>query len=152
LQLQQSVLLPYAVNEMFDLIEHAESYPQFVPWCTGVTLLERSEAWVAARLEFSYRRLRFGVHTRNAKCRPERLQLALVDGPFKHFSGEWRLLPLGELGCKVSFDLSFEVAEGIFDEVAAPVAQRVAHKIVQAFVQRAEATLTPLPAPAPPGA
>jgi ribosome-associated toxin RatA of RatAB toxin-antitoxin module len=148
LQLQHSVLLPYAVHEMFELIEQAEHYPLFVPWCTAAEVLERSEDWVAARLEFSYHTLHFSLHTRNAKRQPQWLRLGLVQGPFREFYGEWELLPLGALGCKVVFSLRFEVADGFFDGVVAPVVQRVSGAMVEAFVKRAAATLRPLPTPA----
>ena len=153
LELKHSVLLPYSAHDIFALIEQAENYPQFLPWCSGVTILERSDDWVAARLEFSYLKLRFGLQTRNTKVRPVSLQVRLVEGPFKHFLGDWVLLPLGEIGCKVTFVVSFEIAKGILDAVAAPAIELVSHAMLNAFVKRAEATLTPLsqspPAPAP---
>jgi ribosome-associated toxin RatA of RatAB toxin-antitoxin module len=154
-ELERSVLLPYSVHDMFDLIEAAEHYPQFLPWCTGVTILERSDDWVAARLEFSYLRLRFGFQTRNPKCRPEWLRVRLVEGPFKQFQGAWALTPIGRQGCKVSFAVTFEIADGFFDRVAAPAVDLIARAMVNAFVKRADATLTMLDpaqdAASPPG-
>jgi ribosome-associated toxin RatA of RatAB toxin-antitoxin module/CRP-like cAMP-binding protein len=144
LELTRSVLLPFAAHEMFDLVEQAEHYPQFLPWCSGATILERSDAWVAARLDFSWHQLHFGLATRNPKQRPHSLQVRLVDGPFKHFHGDWHFAPLGAMGCKVSFSLNFDLADGWFDAVAMPAVDAVARTMVDAFVRRAEATLTPL--------
>ena len=137
---------------MFDLIEQAERYPSFLPWCTAAQILERNEDWVAARLEISYAKLRFAMRTRNPKRRPEWLQLRLVEGPFRQFHGEWRLVPLADLGCKLTFNLAYQTSEGLFDWVAKAAMDRVFDSVVDAFVQRAEATLTPLvvaPPPAP---
>ena len=103
---------------MFDLIEQAELYPSFLPWCTSAEILERSDDWVAARLEFSYLSVRFTMRTRNPKRRPEWLQVRMVEGPFKQFHGDWRLVPLADQGCKVSFDLSYQFSEGLVDQVA----------------------------------
>jgi ribosome-associated toxin RatA of RatAB toxin-antitoxin module len=97
-ELRRTVLVPFSAEGMFDLIERAEAYPQFLPWCVGAKILERSDEWVAARLEFDYHRLRFGFQTRNPKRRPEWLEIRLVEGPFKRFHGEWNLTPLGEIG------------------------------------------------------
>jgi ribosome-associated toxin RatA of RatAB toxin-antitoxin module len=143
-ELERSVLLPYSAHDIFDLIEAAEHYPQFLPWCTGVTILERSDDWVAARLDFSYLTLRFGFQTRNPKRRPEWLRVQLVEGPFKHFRGDWALTPIGRNGCRVSITITFEVADGYFDSLAAPAVDRVARAMVDAFVKRADATLTML--------
>ena len=138
------VWVPYAAQDMFDLIEQAEHYPSFVPWCTAARILERSDEWVAARLEFSYLKFRFGFATRNPKRRPLWLQVRLVEGPFRHFQGEWTLTPLGESGCKVDFALSYEIAEGMFDSLTARAVGAVATAMVDAFVRRADATLQPI--------
>jgi len=141
LEIHQSVLVPYAAEDMFDLIERAEAYPQFVPWCTGATVLERSDEWVAARLEFTYMRMRFHFATRNPKRRPTALRVQLVDGPFRHFHGVWSLTPLADTGCKVAFALSYEIDKRLLAAVVLPAAQRVSRAMVDAFVRRAAATL-----------
>lgn len=156
MELSHSVLVPHAVEAMFDLIERAEAYPQFLPWCTGATILERSDDWVAARLDFCYMKVRFGFQTRNPKRRPEWLQVRLVEGPFRRFHGDWRLTPLADIGCRVNFNVSFEITDGVLDSLAAPAVDHVARTMVDAFVRRAGRTLAtagaaagpPLPAPA----
>ena len=151
MELKRSVLVPYSAEGMFDIIEHAEDYPKFLPWCVSATILERSDDWVAARIEFDYLRVRFGFQTRNPKRRPEWLQVRLVEGPFRHFQADWHLRPLGQLGCKVDFDLSYQVSDGVLDRLAARAVDVVARSMVDAFVRRAEETLSPAPAlPAPP--
>ena len=145
-EIHRSVLVPYSAEAMFDLIEQAERYPLFVPWCTASEILERSDEWVGARLEITYAKLRFQMRTRNPKRRPEWLQLRLVEGPFKNFRGDWHLAPLGNLGCKVTFDLSYQIADGLFDWVAKSAVDRIFDSVVDAFVKRADATLAPLDA------
>ena len=63
MEFKHSLLVPYSAEDMFDLIEGAEHYPHFLPFCSGARILERSDEWVAARLEFSYHHLRFGFAT-----------------------------------------------------------------------------------------
>jgi CRP/FNR family transcriptional regulator, cyclic AMP receptor protein len=159
LELRRSVLVPYSVEGMFDLIEHAEDYPKFLPWCVSATILERSDEWVGARIDFSYMKVRFGFRTRNPKRRPEWLKVRMVDGPFRHFHADWTLTPLGQQGCRIAFDLSYEVADGMLDRVAAKAIDVVSRSMMDAFIQRAEATLgmlgaepqaLPLPATAGP--
>ena len=141
MELKRSVLLPYTAEDMFDLIEAAEQYPHFLPWCTSATILERSDDWVAARIEFSYLKLRFGFQTRNRKQRPDWLQVRMVEGPFRNFLCDWALVPLGGLGCRVSLSMSFDVADGRLDALAGPAAGLVSKAMVDAFVKRAAATL-----------
>jgi ribosome-associated toxin RatA of RatAB toxin-antitoxin module len=133
------VLVPHPAERMFDVIEQAEFYPHFVPWCVGATILERSDDWVAGKIDFSYRQIQFSFRTRNAKRRPEWLRVRMVHGPFRHFDGDWRLTPLGEAGCKVDFDVSYEFADGLLDRFARPAVDFVSRSMIDAFVKRAEA-------------
>lgn len=141
MELSHTVLVPYPIESMFDLIEHAEAYPKFVPWCVGATILQRSDDRVAARLEFSYRSVRFGFRTDNAKSRPDWLQVRLVEGPFRRFHGDWQLTRLGDIGCRIHFAVSYEIADGLLDRLAAPAVGHVSRAMVDAFVKRAEQTL-----------
>ena len=138
MELTRSVLVPYPAERMFDLIEHAEEYPQFLPWCVGATILERNDEWVAGRLEFSFLQIRFSFKTRNAKQRPEWLRVRLVDGPFRRFDGDWRVTPLGDFGCKVEFAVSYEISDGLLDRIARPAVDLVSRSMMEAFVKRAE--------------
>ena len=68
--------LPYSAEQMFDLIEQVEQYPQFLPWCTRTQLIERTDEVVSATVEVGFRDLRVRVTTRNdaqeSRCRGRR--------------------------------------------------------------------------------
>jgi len=132
------VLVPYPAEIVFDVIEQAEHYPQFLPWCVAATILERSDDCVAGKVDFSFLELRFSLVTRNPKRRPEWLRVRVVDGPFRRFDGEWRLTRLGELGCKVEFDVAYDIADRLLERLIRPAVDFVARAMVDAFVQRAE--------------
>jgi len=137
-EVRRSVLVPHPAEAMFDLIEQAEHYPQFLPWCVGATILERSDEWVAAKVDFSYAQVAFSLRTRNAKRRPEWLRVRVVDGPFRRFDGDWRFTALADLGCKVEFDVSYQIADAPLERLARPAVDLVARAMVNAFVKRAE--------------
>ncbi len=143
MEFKRSLLVPYSAEDMFDLIEGAEHYPHFLPFCSGARILERSDEWVAARLDFSYHQLRFAFSTRNPKRRPEWLQVRLVEGPFKRFQGDWQLRQLGDQGCKITFEMAYEMADGLLDRLALPAVEAVSRAIVASFIRRAEETLLP---------
>ena len=141
MELSRSVLVPYSAESMFDLIERAEAYPEFLPWCVSAKILERSDDWVAARIDFKYLTVRFGFQTRNPKRRPEWLQVRLVEGPFKRFQADWHLTPLGDQGCRIKYDMAYEISDGLLDKVAAKAVDIVSRSMLDAFVKRAEDTL-----------
>ncbi len=144
MQVRRSLLMPYGAEEMFDLIEQAEHYPQFIPWCTDAEILERTDELVAARLSMRVAGLTLTLQTRNPKQRPRWLALRMERGPLRRFEGEWRLTPLNASACRIEFTLSYEFADRLTERVAGPVFARMADTMVDAYVARAERIL---PAP-----
>ncbi|MGE5339549.1 MAG: SRPBCC family protein [Gemmatimonadota bacterium] len=141
MQVRKSVLLPYPAESVFDIIEQAEHYPQFIPWCSAAEILERTDEIVAARVSMRVAGLQLALETRNSKRRPEWLQLKMVRGPMRRFEGEWRLTPLNAWACRIDFTLSYEIGDGLIERVAGPVFARMADSMVDAYVARAERIL-----------
>jgi ribosome-associated toxin RatA of RatAB toxin-antitoxin module len=137
-EMHRSALVPYSAEQMFDLIEGVEHYPQFLPWCTRTQLIERTDAVVAASVEVGFRELHVRVTTRNEKRRPEWMAIHMQDGSFRHFFGEWTLAPLGTLGSRIDFTLRYELALHA-EKLAGPLIDHAANQMVDAFVRRAEA-------------
>ena len=138
---RRSLLLPYPADAMFDLIEQAEHYPQFIPWCTDAVILERTDEMVAARLTMRVAGLTLTLQTRNPKRRPEWLALRMERGPLRRFDGEWRLTPLNASACRIEFTLQYEFGDRMIERVAGPVFARMADTMVDAYVARAERIL-----------
>lgn len=147
---RRSALVERPAFHMFDLIEAAEQYPQFLPWCVGATIVSRDDELVSADLRVRYAGVHFEVRTRNPKRRPEHMTIHLERGPFKRFEGEWTLRALGEDACKVDFTLDYEFASRMVTSVAGPVLDRMANAMVDAFVNRALVVPVVRPVVAPP--
>jgi ribosome-associated toxin RatA of RatAB toxin-antitoxin module len=45
------VLVPYRAQQMFELVDQVEQYPQFLPWCGGARVVEHGEGRKTARLD-----------------------------------------------------------------------------------------------------
>jgi ribosome-associated toxin RatA of RatAB toxin-antitoxin module len=152
MEVHKTALVGYSADRMFDLIEAAEHYPAFLPWCSEATILERTDDIVSARIVINYHGVKFDFVTRNPKRRPEWMAVDLEQGPFKRFAGEWHLRPLSDAGCKIEFLLKYEFANALMARVAGPVFERIADTLVDAFVTRAAEQLRNAPAAPPPEA
>jgi ribosome-associated toxin RatA of RatAB toxin-antitoxin module len=139
----RSVLAPYAANEMFALVDDVESYPQFLPWCEGTRVALREADRTVATIRANYHGLRQEFTTQNTRRPGERIDMALVSGPFRTLRGHWQFTPLGEGGCRVDFRLEYEFASALLEKVAGPVFRHIADNFVDAFVRRAEQRLGP---------
>lgn len=149
MEVRRSALVGFPAETMFDLIEAAEHYPQFLPWCTAATVLERDDRVVVAEIRVNFRNVRLEFTTRNPKRRPEFMAITLERGPFRRFDGDWHLTPLGPDGCRIEFALRYDFDSRVVSRVVGPVFERIASTLVDAFVARAE-QLRPVPIPGSP--
>jgi ribosome-associated toxin RatA of RatAB toxin-antitoxin module len=136
---RKSAIVPCSCTAMFDLVEDIESYPEFLPWCSGTEVLARSARTTRARLDVSYHGLRSHLSTVNRKRRPESIELEFEDGPFERFGGEWRFSPLGREGCKVELALDYEFSGKTLAKLLGPLFGDIADTMVESFVLRAQA-------------
>jgi ribosome-associated toxin RatA of RatAB toxin-antitoxin module len=137
--LNKSAIVPHPRETMFDLVDRVEAYPEFLPWCSGTRLLERTPEVTSARIEIAWRGLETHVATRNAKRPPEAMDLEFLEGPFETFRGTWRFAPLGEGGCRVEFALEYAFASRAVELALGPLFSQIMGSVVDRFVERADA-------------
>ena len=151
MEVRRTALVPFSAATIFDLIEAAEHYPSFLPWCVGSTIIERDDTVVVADIHVNYRNVRFNFTTRNPKHRPDFMAITLERGPFRRFDGDWHLSELAPDACKIEFALRYDFESSLLGRLASPVFERIANTLVDAFVGRAEqlAAAPTLPPPPP---
>jgi ribosome-associated toxin RatA of RatAB toxin-antitoxin module/CRP-like cAMP-binding protein len=142
-EVRRTVLVSHSAEAMFDLIEAAEHYPAFLPGCSAAEILERTDEVVAARLTMRLAGIALTMHTRNPKRRPTWMLIEMQPGGaglMRRFRGEWRLTPLNAQACRIDFTLLYEL-DGAVARMARAAFDRVADKMMDAFVQRADRVL-----------
>jgi ribosome-associated toxin RatA of RatAB toxin-antitoxin module len=147
-EVRKTALVAHSAAQMFDLIEAAEHYADFLPWCTDATIIVRDESVVVARFAVRYRGVGFSFTTRNPKRRPHWMAIHLEEGPFRHFEGEWHLRELASNACKIEFALRYELDNGLLGKLASPIFDGIARSMMDAYVTRADQTLISDPQPA----
>ena len=138
-RIQRSAVVPYSPEQMFDLVNDVESYPDFLPWCRSARVLARGDDEVRARIEMAKGALHRSFTTRNALEPHRRIRIRLVDGPFRRLAGDWHFDPEAQGGCRVHLDLEYEFAGRMLSAVIGPIFNQIAATMVDAFVRRARA-------------
>lgn len=137
-QVDRSALVLHTAEQMFDLINDVERYPEFLPWCAKTEVISRTEDELVATLYLSKGGLKYSFSTRNQLTRPTRMTLELEEGPFSSLSGIWDFKPLSDEASKVSLNLQFEFSGKIASLAMSKVFNQVATTLVDAFVNRAD--------------
>ena len=148
MEIHRSALVSHSAAHMYTVIEAAEHYPHFVPWCREVEILERNDEVVVARIAIGYRNLSVHFTTRNRKRFPTWMSIGMEHGPFRSFEGEWQLRELDADGCRIDFRLRYELDSSAVARLAAPAMDRIASRLMHAFLARADAVSAPAEADA----
>lgn len=142
-EVHRSAIVPYPAEAMFALIADVESYPAFLPGCTGSAILGEDAGGLVASLSLARGPFSASFTTRNRLEPPRRLTMALVDGPFRSLTGEWTVTPLvppsGASGCRIDLTVRFEFAGAARDLLLGPAFELTLGSLVDAFVARARA-------------
>ena len=134
----RSALVMHSAEQMYNLVNDVESYSQFLPGCTATEIISKTEEELVASLTISKVGVNQTFTTRNILQFPERMELSLVDGPFDRFVGVWHFLRLSDEACKVTYDMDFEVNNGLAGVALGAVFKQMASMMVDSFVQRAK--------------
>lgn len=136
--IRRKARVPYTAEQMFDLVNDIAAYPSFLPWCRSATVHSDSDTAIEATLDVGIGALHKRFSTRNTLARPNRIELALVDGPFRRLSGCWRFDAVAGGGCDVSLELDFEVASRPLKLVFERGFEELARSQLDAFLSRAK--------------
>jgi ribosome-associated toxin RatA of RatAB toxin-antitoxin module len=134
----KSVLLGYSAEQMFALVDNIEDYPQFLPWCGGTQVKQREGDKVIAVLTINYHGVKQTFSTENTNTPPTSINMALIEGPFKHLNGTWSFKPLRSDACKIDFELHYEFSSKVLEQLIGPVFTMIANSFVDSFCKRAE--------------
>ena len=129
--------VPYSSEQMFDLVDDIERYPDFLPWCRNARVTRRTEEQVEATVEVGLRGVRKSFSTRNRLERPERIDIQLISGPFRRLEGAWSFLET-EQGCEIALALDFEVSHSPLNLLFSTVFEEIVRSQVAAFTARAD--------------
>lgn len=136
-EVNRTALVPHTPAQMFALVDDVERYPEFVPWVARAQVLERVEDAVTARLEMERSGMRERFTTRNVLEAPHRIEMSLVDGPFRVLQGRWTFESIKDRGTRVSLWMRFEFSNPVTGLLLSRSFEKSCSELVDAFTNHA---------------
>jgi len=133
----KSALVKYSAHAMYDIVSDIEAYPEFLPWCTGSSIISRNGNVVEAELQIAKGGFKTSFATRNENDEGGRITVSLLDGPFSSLDGVWNFMPLREDASKISLDLEFEINGVLANFAFGAVFNQICNTMVTSFTERA---------------
>lgn len=131
----------HSCQQMFELVAAVEDYPEFLRWCSKARLEEDTPTSQLAHVTVHLPGLDTEVITRNTLSRPERMDIALVKGPFKSMTGSWQFIggDDGDEGCEIHLNLDVEFANPFLGFTLGGLLPMLADRMMADFRDRATA-------------
>jgi len=138
---EETRVLPYTAQQMYDLVADVESYPKFLPWNAAARIRSRRPIpegeVMEADLVISFKvfRERFGSRVTLWPQR-HKIDTEYIDGPFRYMRSTWAFRDVPG-GCEVQFFVDFEFRNAILQGIIGVVFNEAMLRIVRAFERRA---------------
>lgn len=151
-------VLPYAPEQLCELVGDVQRYPDFVPWITSMrtwnpqVLPDGSNTLDAeASVGFSMLTERFATRVRRDPIN-RTVTVSLLSGPFKRLINEWKFHD-DPAGCRIEFMIDFEFRSRLLTLMLEANFNRAVEKLISCFDARAKAlygaSAPPVPAASP---
>jgi coenzyme Q-binding protein COQ10 len=121
---------------MFDLVADVGKYHDFLPWCAASRVRSRTETELVADLTIGFGPFRESFTSRVALDRPQKLNVAYENGPFRYLNNQWTFHPAPS-GCRVEFFVDFEFRSRMLQAAIGVVFNQAVQAMVNAFLRRA---------------
>ena len=142
-------IVPYTPAQMFDLVADVGRYPEFLPWCVGARVTDRTETGLIGHMTIGFGPFRESFVSRVGLVRPDRITVQYERGPFKYLNNVWEFA-LDPVGCKIGFSVDFEFRNALLRTAIGVVFHEATRRMVNAFLVRARVIYraeTPIAAP-----
>jgi coenzyme Q-binding protein COQ10 len=130
-------LVPYTADQLFDLVADVERYPEFLPWCLGARVRERSAKTITADLLIGFRMVRERFTSRVTLERPRRIDVSYTEGPFRYLNNHWEFTPQPGGSCVIDFYVDFEFRSRMLQKLIGLLFNEAVKRMVGAFEARA---------------
>ena len=140
--LDQTRILPFSAQQIYQLVMDIEKYPEFLPWCKQAKIISHiSDSDLHADLLINFKNffekyrsdVQFGKLPNNGYF----VDVTAIEGPFKTLVNKWKFYDIEPAKCRVEFFINFEFNSFILSKLIGSIFERATEKMMAAFEARA---------------
>lgn len=140
-------IVPYSVQQMFDLVWDIEGYPLFLPWISKAKVHKLEKNHIVADLAIGYRSFTKTYRSQVRSIVPQNKSLSseinvqAEPGLFKHLHNNWQFTPQNR-GCLVKFEIDFIIKSPLLQKAFNSIFEQTTIEIIYYFTRRAKERFT----------
>jgi len=134
--------MPYTPEQLFELVERVDRYPEFLPWCIAARLKGREDNVAIWDLVIGFRMIRERFTSRVTLQPPApdlhpRIDVVYADGPFRYLNNHWIFERQGDGTTVIDFYVDFEFRSKLLQSIMGLLFNEAVKRMVAAFETRA---------------
>ncbi|AEF53421.1 type II toxin-antitoxin system RatA family toxin [Marinomonas posidonica] len=127
----------FSCEQMYDLVNDINAYPEFLPGCLSAKLISQTPTEIVASLDVGKGPVKQAFTTKNYLELNHRIEMTLVEGPFKRLHGVWTFTEVSPTSCKIALSIDFELS-GMLKFAFGGVFSQISNTMVDSFSKRAK--------------
>jgi coenzyme Q-binding protein COQ10 len=139
-----SKVLPYAPEQLFQLVGDVDRYSEFVPWITGMRTWNAralgdgvTAVDAEASVGFSFLKEKFATRVRR-DAHNRQIDVHLISGPFRKLENRWRFIDAGHGCTRIEFDIDFVFKSRMLETLLRANFSHAVEKLIGCFESRAK--------------
>ena len=139
----QAIELKHKAIDLYKIVLDIEKYPDYIPWCSKIEILQRKKNELNAIMVVDYNFLPSQKFTSNVIFDLENLfiKTKYIDGPLKDLNTIWKFQDMKINKSKVLFSLEFEFKNFFHQKFAELFYPLIENKMLESFIKRADKIL-----------
>ena len=122
-------------RKALEVITNFNDYSNFIPGCTGATLISRELPIEIGRLEFNLLGKDYFIESENT-LDDSSITIRQLKGPFEKFEGRWSVAHIDKNSCQIDFDATYELPFLLNAITPEHLANNFSKNIIDSFIER----------------
>ena len=122
-------------EKAFEVVSNFDKYAEFIPGCSGSSLIERKHLVEIGRLDFHVLGRDYFIESENTLTKNS-ININQITGPFDHFEGSWVVKKRDEFSCHVIFNASFQLPFLLNAIAPQSLIDSFSSKVLNSFISR----------------
>lgn len=135
--ISKSMIVPYNIKHVFELINDVNKYSKFFPWCTSSRILKKNNNIFICEIQLSFLGFKEILITQNTCIKHVSIYIQLVSGKFSSFQAEWKFIAINSNTTKIKFELMFHSHQKYINAYFNLFLKNKLNNIIYLFLQEA---------------
>jgi len=135
--------IPYAPEQVFDLVADVERYPEFLPWWRAARITGKARDGYETDQVIGFGMLRLPFHSTTVLERPRHISVTSSGAQVRRLTIDWSFEPAPHGGCRTRVVFDLELRSKLVEGVLAAVFRDAVRRAVSTFEGRARVLYGP---------